>query len=73
MTGLWAWATRRSARHYASVRMRRLLRLLETGRVGPTPMTTHTCSFEEGNRAFELMRMKKENTITPLIRLPGVA
>ncbi len=53
------------------VRMQRLLRLLETGRVDPTPMTTHTFSFEELDRAFELMRSKEEDIIKPLIRYEG--
>ncbi len=55
------------------VRMGRLLRLLETGRVDPTPMTTHTFSFDEVGRAFELMRTKEEGIIKPLIRFPGAA
>lgn len=52
------------------VRMNRLLRLLEAGRVDPTLMTTHTFSFDQVDRAFELMRSKEENIIKPLIRFP---
>lgn len=49
------------------VRMKRLLRLLEAGRLDPTLMTTHTFSFEETERAFQLMKTKEENMIKPLI------
>lgn len=48
--------------------MQRLLRLLENGRVDPTPMTTHTFSFHEVDQAVALMRSKDENIIKPLIR-----
>jgi isopropanol dehydrogenase (NADP+) len=49
-------------------RMGRLLRLLETGRVDPTPMTTHTFDFEQLDRAFEMMKSKADGIIKPLIR-----
>jgi isopropanol dehydrogenase (NADP+) len=49
-------------------RMSRLLRLLETGRVDPTPMTTHTFDFEQLDRAFEMMKSKADGIIKPLIR-----
>lgn len=49
-------------------RMARLLRLLECGRVDPTPMTTHTFDFDEVDKAFELMKTKQEGIIKPLIR-----
>ncbi len=55
------------------VRMQRLLRMLATGQVDPTPMTTHTFTFDEVERAFELMRTKEENIIKPLIRFPDAA
>jgi threonine dehydrogenase-like Zn-dependent dehydrogenase len=48
-------------------RMTRLLRLIETGRVDPTPMTTHRFSFAEVERGFQLMTTKEENIIKPLI------
>jgi threonine dehydrogenase-like Zn-dependent dehydrogenase len=48
-------------------RMGRLLRLLAAGRVDPTLLTTHTFSFSELPRAFELMRTKEEGMIKPLI------
>jgi threonine dehydrogenase-like Zn-dependent dehydrogenase len=33
-------------------RMKRLMRLLETGRVDPTALATHRVRFEESERAF---------------------
>jgi threonine dehydrogenase-like Zn-dependent dehydrogenase len=50
------------------VRMRQLLRLLETGRVDPTPMTTHTFEFDELDKAFRMMDTKEDGIIKPLIR-----
>jgi threonine dehydrogenase-like Zn-dependent dehydrogenase len=49
------------------LRMQRLLRLLENGRVDPTPLTTHTFAFNELDRAFHLMENKEEGIIKPLI------
>ena len=48
-------------------RMQRLLRLLETGRVDPTPMTTHTFKFQDIERAFQMMATKQDGIIKPLI------
>lgn len=48
-------------------RMQRLLRLIEKGRVDPTPLTTHRFRFEEIDRAFTMMRTKAENILKPLI------
>lgn len=48
-------------------RMQRLLRLIETGKVDPTPLTTHTFPFDEVDRAFNLMETKEEGIIKPLI------
>jgi len=48
-------------------RLRRLLRLLDTDRVDPTKMTTHTFAFEDIDEAFELMETKEDNIIKPLI------
>jgi threonine dehydrogenase-like Zn-dependent dehydrogenase len=48
-------------------RMGRLLRLLETGRVDPTPLTTHTFKFADLERAFHMMETKEEGIIKPLI------
>lgn len=48
-------------------RMGRLLRLIETGRVDPTLMTTHTFGFDEIEKAFHMMENKEDNVIKPLI------
>jgi threonine dehydrogenase-like Zn-dependent dehydrogenase len=47
--------------------MQRLLRVLESGRVDPTLMTTHTFPFDDMERAFEVSDKKLENVIKPLI------
>lgn len=52
-------------------RMNRLMRLLETGRVDPTPMTTHRFKFNEVDRALHLMDTKEEGIIKPLIIFEG--
>lgn len=49
------------------LRMERLLRVLESGRVDPTLMTTHTFSFDDMERAFEVSDKKLDNVIKPLI------
>lgn len=48
-------------------RMQRLLRLLENGRVDPTPLTTHTFKFSEMEKAFQMMKNKEDGMIKPLI------
>ena len=48
-------------------RMQRLLRLLERGRVDPTPLTTHTFRFSELPKAFHMMETKEDGMIKPLI------
>ncbi len=50
------------------LRLRRLLRILETERVDPTHMTTHEFSFDEVDEAFELMESKEDGVIKPLVR-----
>jgi threonine dehydrogenase-like Zn-dependent dehydrogenase len=50
-----------------SERMGRLLRLLQSGRIDPTPMTTHRFSFDQIQDAFELMSSKEDGIIKPLI------
>jgi threonine dehydrogenase-like Zn-dependent dehydrogenase len=50
-----------------SERMTRLLRLLGTGRIDPTPMTTHTFPFDQIEEAFALMTSKEDGIIKPLI------
>jgi threonine dehydrogenase-like Zn-dependent dehydrogenase len=51
-----------------SERLGRLLRLMETGRVDPTPMTTHEFWFAEIEKAFAMMAAKSDGIIKPLIR-----
>jgi threonine dehydrogenase-like Zn-dependent dehydrogenase len=50
-----------------SERMGRLLRLLQTGRVDPTPMTTHRFGFGDVERAFQMMADKEDGILKPLI------
>jgi isopropanol dehydrogenase (NADP+) len=49
------------------LRMQRLLRVLEARRVDPTLMTTHTFSFDNMERAFELSDQKLDDVVKPLI------
>jgi threonine dehydrogenase-like Zn-dependent dehydrogenase len=49
------------------LRMDRLLRVLESGLVDPTLMTTHTFAFDDMERAFEVSDKKLDNVIKPLI------
>lgn len=48
-------------------RMERLMRLLSTGKVDPTPMTTHRFGLEDSERAFAMMTNKEDGIIKPLI------
>lgn len=49
------------------LRMQRLLQVLASGRVDPTLMTTHTFSFNEIERAFEVSDQKLDDVVKPLI------
>jgi isopropanol dehydrogenase (NADP+) len=49
------------------VRMERLLRFLELGKLDPTLMTTHTFPFSQLEHAFETMDQKADGVIKPLI------
>jgi threonine dehydrogenase-like Zn-dependent dehydrogenase len=49
------------------LRMERLLRLIQGGRIDPTRLTTHTLRFDELERAFEMMERKLDGIIKPLI------
>jgi threonine dehydrogenase-like Zn-dependent dehydrogenase len=49
------------------VRLQRLLRLIEAGRVDPAPLTTHRFGFGEIDRAFAMMASKEDGIIKPLI------
>jgi threonine dehydrogenase-like Zn-dependent dehydrogenase len=48
-------------------RMERLMRLLVTGKVDPTPMTTHRFGIGDAEHAFEMMSGKQDGIIKPLI------
>ena len=48
-------------------RMTRLLRLIENGRIDPTPLTTHKFTFDEIETAFRIMETKEDNVIKPLV------
>jgi isopropanol dehydrogenase (NADP+) len=50
-----------------SLRMERLLKLLEMKRVDPTKLTTHTFPFDKLATAFDIMVNKKDGVIKPLI------
>jgi len=50
-----------------SERMTRLMRLISTGKIDPTPMTTHRFGFDQIERAFEMMTTKEDGIIKPLI------
>jgi isopropanol dehydrogenase (NADP+) len=49
------------------LRLERLLRVLQSRLVDPTPMTTHTFSFDEMPKAFEIMDRKLDGVLKPLI------
>jgi threonine dehydrogenase-like Zn-dependent dehydrogenase len=49
------------------LRMQRLLRVLETHRVDPTPMTTHTFSFDDIEQAFEVSDKKLDDVVKVLV------
>lgn len=49
------------------LRISRLLRLLEAGRIDPAPMTTHVFGFSEIEKAFRMMEGKEDGMIKPLI------
>lgn len=51
-----------------SERLTRLLRLIENGRIDPTPMTTHEFTFDEVEQAFHQMESKADRIIKPLVR-----
>jgi threonine dehydrogenase-like Zn-dependent dehydrogenase len=49
------------------LRMERLLRIIETGRVDPTRLTSHTFAFNDLEQAFDTMDKKLNGVIKPLI------
>jgi threonine dehydrogenase-like Zn-dependent dehydrogenase len=50
-----------------SERMSRLMRLIQTRRVDPLPMTTHRFKFGDTQKAFKMMQTKEDGMIKPLI------
>jgi threonine dehydrogenase-like Zn-dependent dehydrogenase len=56
-----------------TLRMERLLRVLEVGRLDPTLMTTHTFPFRELDKAFAYMDQKLDGIIKPLIVVEGMS
>ena len=50
------------------VRMERLMALMVSERVDPTPLTTHRFAFGEIERAYRMMANKEDGIIKPLIR-----
>ena len=50
-----------------SLRMERLLRVLQQKLVDPTKLTTHTFPFDQMDRAFEVMDKKLDGVLKPLI------
>ena len=50
-----------------NVRMSRLLRLIESGRVDPSPLTTHRFPFEQVDKALHMMETKEDGILKPLI------
>lgn len=49
------------------LRMERMLRILQSGRLDPTRMTTHTFKFDQLEQAFAMMDQKLDGIIKPLI------
>jgi threonine dehydrogenase-like Zn-dependent dehydrogenase len=50
-----------------SERMKRLLRLIQNGRIDPTRLTTHHFSFSEVHKALDMMTTKADGIIKPVI------
>lgn len=50
-----------------SLRLGRLLRLLENKKIDPTRMTTHRFKFDQADKAFETMDKKLDGVIKPLV------
>ena len=47
----------------------RILRLLETGRLDPAPLTSHEFEFGDLNRAFRMMKARASGIIKSLIKI----
>lgn len=50
-----------------SVRLKRLLTLIETGRIDPSPLVTHRYSFEQAHTALNDLAERRRGLIKPLI------
>ena len=50
-----------------SARMRRMMTLIQNGRVDPTKLSTHRFKFEDVNRALHMMDKKEDGVIKPVI------
>ncbi len=48
-------------------RMKRLMRLVQNGRVNPLSLTTHRFRFDDIEKAFDLMKTKADGVLKPLI------
>ena len=53
-----------------SERLKRLMRLLQNGRIDPTPLTTHRFGFPQVELAFRMMQTKEDGILKPLITFP---
>jgi threonine dehydrogenase-like Zn-dependent dehydrogenase len=49
------------------LRLQRLLRLIDAGRVDPTHMTSHRFPFDRTDEAFDLMGSKADGVVKPLV------
>ena len=47
--------------------MNRLLRLIEPGRVDPSPLTTHRFPLDQVDKALRMMETKEDGILKPLI------
>ncbi|YAL84405.1 NAD(P)-dependent alcohol dehydrogenase [Dermacoccaceae bacterium W4C1] len=50
-----------------SDRMERIFTLMTTGKIDPTPMTTHKFGFDDVEKAYKIMENKEDGVIKPLI------
>jgi alcohol dehydrogenase len=50
-------------------RMRRLMRLVETGRVDLTPLITHAFALDEIGKAYELFGSRRNEVLKAAIRV----
>lgn len=48
--------------------LERVLRMIETGRIDPSKLTSHVFDFKDAEKAFDLMYKKTDNVIKPVIK-----